>query len=104
MLTAHMQSACRCVLVHEADVRAGAPLPARRIADTRTLTAKRRAQTRMCTQVVEVRARLQRALGRPLPLEGVSTLTLATQRELEAESGLTTRPGAAGGQVRSRAP
>ena len=53
--------------------------------------------------MVEVRARLQRALGRPFPLEEVSTLTLAKLRELEAESGLTTRPGAAAGKVHSLA-
>ena len=46
-------------------------------------------------QVVEVRARLQRTLGRPFPLEEVSTLTLAKLRELEKESGLTGRPTAA---------
>ena len=46
-------------------------------------------------QVVEVRARLQRALGRPFPLEEVTTLTLAKLRALEAESGLTGRPAAA---------
>lgn len=46
-------------------------------------------------QVVEVRARLQRALGRPFPLEEVTTLTLAKLRELEAESGLIGRPAAA---------
>ena len=46
-------------------------------------------------QVVEVRARLQRALGRPFPLEEVTTLTLAKLRALEAKSGLTGRPAAA---------
>lgn len=42
-----------------------------------------------------MRARLQRALGRPFPLEEVTTLTLARLRELEAESGLTGRPASA---------
>ena len=54
----------------------------------------------LCAQVVEVRARLQRTLGRPFPLEEVSTLTLAKLRELEKESGLTGRPAA--GKVRPR--
>lgn len=44
-----------------------------------------------------MRARLQRTLGRPFPLEEVSTLTLAKLRELEKESGLTGRPGGGGG-------
>ena len=48
-----------------------------------------------CLQVVEVRARLQRTLGRPFPLEEVTTLTLAKLRELEKASGLTGRPAAA---------
>jgi len=52
-------------------------------------------------QVVEVRARLQRTLGRPFPLEEVSTLTLAKLRELEKESGLT---GSGGGGAAAAKP
>jgi len=40
-------------------------------------------------QVAEIRARLQRALGRPIPLEEVGALTVARMREVEAEAGLT---------------
>ncbi|KAK9904717.1 hypothetical protein WJX75_001194 [Coccomyxa subellipsoidea] len=40
-------------------------------------------------QVVEVRARIQRALGRPIPLEEIGSLTLRKLRELEKESGMT---------------
>ncbi|CAL8464659.1 g4194 [Coccomyxa elongata] len=40
-------------------------------------------------QVVEVRARIQRALGRPIPLEEIGSLTLRKLRDLEKESGMT---------------
>ena len=48
-----------------------------------------------------MRARLQRTLGRPFPLEEVSTLTLAKLRELEKESGLT---GSSGGAAAAAKP